>query len=96
MVVGENDFTFASNPSVVGSTAYTLAVHVESAATIYYDTVTDDGLLTVTGLGLGFLAPGTIFDLIRWRVAALPGPPTVGAMHTAGRTTPLHEGLRAE
>jgi cyanophycinase len=53
-------------------------------------------LLTMTGLELGFLAPGSVFDLRLWRVAALPGPATEVATLILRRSDELHEGLRAE
>jgi len=80
---------------VVGTGVVTVLDASEVDAT-NYDTAIEDGLLTVTGLGLGFLAPGTIFDLDRWRVAALPEPHTAHRMLRTGRTTSRHEGLRAE
>lgn len=80
---------------VVGAGVVTVVDAAEVDAS-NYDTATEDGLLTVTGLDLGFLAPGTIFDLTRWRVAALPGPLDVSEVLTPGRTTSFHEGLRAE
>lgn len=80
---------------VVGAGVVTVVDASEVDAT-NYDTATDDGLLTVTGLGVGFLAPGTTFDLVRWRVAALHELPPVRGVDIVGRTTALHEGLRAE
>jgi cyanophycinase len=80
---------------VVGSGVVSV-VDAAEVETTNFDTATDDGLLTVTGLGLGFLAPGTVFDLTCWRVTALPGAPAVGEIHAPRRTKALHEGLRAE
>jgi cyanophycinase len=80
---------------VVGSGVVTVLDASEVDAT-NYDAATEDGLLTVTGLGLGFLAPGTVFSLDRWRVVSLPEPATARRIRPKGRTTWSHEGLRAE
>jgi cyanophycinase len=52
---------------VLGASPVTVLEAAERATT-NYDEVVEDELLTVDGLRLGFLAPGTQFDLRSWRV----------------------------
>jgi cyanophycinase len=77
---------------VVGSGVVTV-VDASDVEASNYDSVAEEDLLTVTGLSVGFLAPGTVFDLERWRVAALPPP---SAIIIGGRSNELQKGLRAE
>jgi cyanophycinase len=53
-------------------------------------------LLTITGLELGFVAPGTLFDLRLWRVVALPEPGVDADVLIGRERNELHDGLRAE
>ncbi len=78
--------------TVVGAAAVTVldASDVEASN---FDDLGERGILTATGLGLGFLAPGTVFDLDCWRVAGLPERLD---MAFPTRRDDLHEGLRAE
>jgi hypothetical protein len=37
-----------------------------------FHAIDEDDLLTIDGIRLGFLAPGTLFNLRSWRVSHLP------------------------
>ncbi len=65
---------------VIGARPVTVLEAAERSTT-NYDEVVEDELLTVDGLRLGFLAPGTQFNLRSWRVCA-------GGASTAARVQP--------
>ena len=80
---------------VIGASPVTV-LEAADRATTNYDEVVDDELLTVDGLRLGFLAPGTRFNLRSWRVC--PGN-TAGmplARHALSMDGGGHDRLRNE
>jgi cyanophycinase len=60
----------SGNFEVLGSGVVTVLESDRSLSD--YGDLPDEGLVTVDGLRLGFLAPGSVFNLRSWRISQLP------------------------